>query len=79
MFNEIIIQYYHPSLKIGLQDIRNAWMIADKPFKLTTSLHRGRLVFRVPGSGKRISYLTLKKGLIKKRIVIRQPVYLLPF
>jgi hypothetical protein len=79
VFEEIEIQFYHPVLKIGLQDIRNAWMITDKPFKLTTALHRGRLSFRIPGSGKRISYLTLKKGLIKKRIIIRQPVYLLPF
>ena len=79
MFEELIIRYFNPELKIGLQDIRNAWLIIDKPVKLTTTLHRGNLIYRLPGSGKRISYRTLKKGLTRKRIVIRQPVYLLPF
>ena len=79
MFDEIVINHYNPFLKVGLQDIRNAWLITDDPVKLNTSLHRGRLVFRIPVSGKRISYHTLKKGLIKKRIIIRKPFYLLPF
>jgi hypothetical protein len=63
-----------------LQDVRNAWLLSEKPVKLSTSFHRGSLIYRLPGtSGKRISYRTLKKGLIKKKIVINQPVYLLPF
>jgi hypothetical protein len=79
MFEEIIIKYFHPGLKLGFQDIRNVWLVEAKPVKLITTLHRGNLVFRFPVSGKRISYATLKKGLIKKQLVIRRPVYLLPF
>jgi len=66
MFEEIVITYYHPQLNIGISDIRNAWLLTDPPVKLSTSLHRGSLVFRVPVIGSRISYRTLKKGLIKK-------------
>jgi hypothetical protein len=79
VFEEIVLQYYHPTLRIGLEDIRNAWLLLASPVKLTTTLHRGDLVFRIPVSGKRVSYRTLKKGLIKKRIVIKQPIYMLPF
>jgi len=79
MFEEIIIRYYNPGLNIGLQDIRNAWLLHPKPLKLPATIYRGTLVFRLPGSGKRISYRTLKKGLVKKTILIRQPLCLLPF
>ena len=33
----ITIRYFNPVLKIGLQDVRNAWYMADKtPVRLTT-------------------------------------------
>ena len=79
MFAEITISHFHPQLNVGIENIRTAWLLTKTPVKLTTALHRGSLVFRVPGSGKRISYRTLKKGLIKKKIVFCKPVDLLPF
>jgi hypothetical protein len=79
VFKDITINYFHPVLNLGMQDIRNVWLLVGKPVKLQAGLHRGNLVFRFPGSGKRISYKTLKKGLIKKTIIIRQPIELLPF
>lgn len=79
MFKEINIRYVNPVYNIGLQDIRNAWLLAKPPVKLTTTIYRGNLIFRLPGSGKRISYRTLKKRLIKKTIMLRQPFNLLPF
>ncbi len=79
MVEEIIITHFHPQLNIGLQDIRTAWLLTNTPVKLTTTLHRGNLVFRMPVSGKRISYRSLKKGLVKKNIVIHQSIELLPF
>lgn len=79
MFEEVTIKYFHPILGIGIQDIRNVWLLSDPPVKLPVTLHRGSLAYRLPGSRRRISYRTLKKGLIKKNIVIRQPVQLLPF
>ena len=79
LFDEIIIRHVNPGLNIGLQDVRNAWLLASQPIKLSTSLHRGNLIYRLPGTGKRISYRQLKKGLIKKQIIIHQPLFTLPF
>jgi hypothetical protein len=79
MFEDIIIKYFNPGLNIGMQDIRNVWLLEKKPIKLIATLHRGNLVFRIPGTRKRVSYKRFKIGLIKKQIIIKQPVYLLPF
>lgn len=80
MFLTITIKYFHPVLKIGLEDIKNAWLLnLDQHIKLKTSVHRGNLVYRIPKSGKRISYADLKKGLKKQIIIIKQPINLLPF
>jgi len=67
VFEEVIIKYFHPIYNIGLEDIRNAWLLDKQPVKLKTTTYRGNLIFRIPGSGRRISYLTLKKGLEKKQ------------
>jgi len=81
MKHSIEIKYYHPILRIGLEDVRNAWLLSrdSKPIQLKATIHQGLLSYRIPISGKRISYKTLKKGLIKKNIMIQLPVYLLPF
>lgn len=79
MYEEIRLKYFHPDLNIGVLDIKNAWLLNAVPIKLTTEVHRGSLVFRIPGSGKRISYRSLKKGLVKKTIILKQPLELLPF
>jgi hypothetical protein len=79
LFEKIIISYFNPALNIGLQDVRNAWLMNETPVKLITTLHQGNLVYRIPRTRKRISYLQLKKGLVKKKITISQPVDLLPF
>lgn len=77
----IDIKYYHPGLFIGLEDVRNAWYLPKNlpPVKLNTIMYQGLLTYRFPPSGKRVSYRSLKKGLIKKTIIIKQPVELLPF
>lgn len=79
MITEINIKYIHPNLNLGFEDIRNVWLLSTTPIKLSTHIHQGNLVFRLPGSGKHISYKTLKRGLIKKQLVIRMPCQLLPF
>ena len=79
VFEEVIIKYYHPDYNISLQDVKNAWLLHQPPIKLATTIYRGSLVFRLPGSGKRISYQTLKRGLVNKTIVLKQPVNHLPF
>ncbi len=77
----IIIKYFHPGHSIGLEDVRNAWLIFDNetPVHLKTAIHQGHLHYRLPVSGKRISYRALKKGLVKKQMILKLPFQLLPF
>lgn len=77
----VVIKYFHPGLYIGLEDVRNAWLLKPgiPPKKLTTLIHQGSLCYRFPVTGKRVSYRTLKKGLVRKQIIIKQPLKLLPF
>lgn len=78
----ISIKYFHPILQIGLEDVRNAWLFSDNdktPVPLKTVIHQGHLHYRLPISGKRISYRSLKKGLIRKSIIVQLPLQLLPF
>jgi hypothetical protein len=77
----ISIKYFHPVLRIGLQDIRNAWLFSanNTPIPLKNIIHQGHLYYRLPVSGKRISYRSLKKGLIKKQILVHLSMQLFPF
>jgi len=69
----IRINYVNPILNIGLSSWREAWLLSGKyPEKLYTELYRDRLVFRLRGSNRRISYLRLKKDLIKKVIFLQE-------
>jgi hypothetical protein len=72
------IKLFHPRLKIGLANWREAWLFTGEyPEKLYAEVYKGMLVFRKRGSATRISYQQLKKGLIKKNILINEPP--LPF
>ncbi|MDZ4807064.1 MAG: hypothetical protein SGI96_02225 [Bacteroidota bacterium] len=78
MVEEIIIKYINPALNLGMEDVRNVWLLSVNPVKLTTTIHQGNLIFRFPVSGKRISYKTLKRGLIKRQFILRRSYELLP-
>jgi hypothetical protein len=79
MFEEIHIKYINAALNLGIEDVRNVWLLSASPVKLTTNIHQGSLVYRIPVSGKRVSYKTIKRGLIKKQLLIRRAYQLLPF
>jgi hypothetical protein len=67
------IQYVHEILQVGLVNWRQAWLLsANPPQQLYTEVHKGKLVFRVPGTSRRISYQRLKKGLVRKIIIIKE-------
>lgn len=76
---DIRINYIHPFLHIGMADVKNVWLLEPAPVKLSVAVHQGNLVYRLPISGNRISYRTLKKGLVKRTLIIKQPLYPLPF
>jgi hypothetical protein len=76
----VTINFFNPELKIGLEDVRNAWLLEENnPVKLNAQVHRGALVYRLPGSGKRVSFHKLKNGLIKRKLKIKIAVSILPF
>lgn len=75
----LTLKYYHPVLNIGMHDIKNVWLLQSPPVQLQPVLHRGALYYRLPISGKRISYQQLKKGLVKQTIQLALPYYPLPF
>ncbi|MGQ0739844.1 MAG: hypothetical protein ACT4OJ_12365 [Bacteroidota bacterium] len=66
-------KHFDTELKIGLVNWREAWLFAGEfPEKLYTEASKGKLVFRQRGTSLHISYQRLKKGLIKKAMLIRQ-------
>jgi len=72
------VKLFNPNFKIGLVSWREAWLFEGEfPEKLFTEVHKGKLVFRRRGSSVRISYQQIKKCLIKKEIIIKEPP--LPF
>ena len=68
--------YYNPGLKIAFNNWRQVYLVQQTPVLLNPSIHRGALVYRLPGSKKRISYKKIKQGLVKQQISL--PVELLP-
>jgi hypothetical protein len=67
------IKLFNPKLNIGLVNWREAWLFSSEyPEKLFIEVHKGKLVFRQRGSSVRISYQQIKKGLIKKEMMIKE-------
>ena len=75
----IICKYWNPSLNIAFYSWQQVYLLETKPKELRVEVHKGSLVYRVPGSYKRISYATIKKGLVRKKISVIVPFQLLPF
>ena len=69
----ITTQYINAPLNIGLVNWNEAWLLCNPfPQKLLTEHYRGAIVFRVPGTSRRIGYKKIKKNLQRKRIVIAE-------
>ena len=75
----IICKYWNPVLNIAFYSWQQVYLIGTKSRELKPEVHKGNLVYRIPGSYKRISYATIKKGLVRKNISPVIPLQLLPF
>ena len=62
--------YYNPVLKIAFNNWRQVYLVKDPPVLLKPVIHRGALVYRLPDTGKRISYKKLKQGMVNREISI---------
>jgi hypothetical protein len=71
----ILLEYWNENLKTGLANLKNIYQF-PRVEMLHVEIHQGKLHYRLKGSSKRISYDQVKKGLIKKRIIIKEE---LPF
>ncbi len=67
----IILKYWNAQLQIGLSDWKNVYQFPQQQL-LYKEIHQGKLYYRQKGSSKRISYDKLKKGLIKKQLIVKE-------
>jgi hypothetical protein len=68
MVQTIKLKLINEKLQIGLVNWREVYIFFPEVIQLIPEVDRGRLVYRPKGSKKRISYLRIKKGLIKKKL-----------
>ena len=78
MVETIQLKYINESLQIGFCDIRQLYLLQPEIKQLQAEVYKGSLVYRAKGSGKRISYKQIKKGLKKttRRIEFEVPSWL---
>ena len=67
----IILKYWNAHLQIGMQDWRTVYQFPQQE-KMLVEIHQSKLYYRNRGHSKRISYQQLKKGLIKKEIILNE-------
>ena len=72
MEQEIILKYFNERLNIAMSDWKIVYLLDRSPAQLFPEVERGRLVYRAKGSVKRISYATIKKGLVRKQVIIKE-------
>ncbi|MDB5199253.1 MAG: hypothetical protein JWO92_1216 [Chitinophagaceae bacterium] len=77
MEQNINFKYLNAQLNIGVVDLKNVYLISPTFQKLLREVYKGKLVFRIKGSSKRISYNRIKKNLVRKpfTLIILDPTY----
>ncbi len=79
---KITLKYYNPVLKIAMGKWNQVYFIPEEennPIELKPEYYKGSLVFRLPGSNKRISYKCIKANLKYKTITLFTEEFKLPF
>jgi hypothetical protein len=74
MEQKIFFKYINAQLNIGVKDLKTVYLLLPEPQKLLPQVYKGKLIYRIKGSSKRISYATIKKGLIKKAFSIVETI-----
>ncbi|MGG9971769.1 hypothetical protein ACQ33O_08235 [Ferruginibacter sp. SUN002] len=70
MVQEIKLRLVNEKLNIGLVNWKQVYILNPTVNELIPETDRGRLVYRVRGSSRRISYAKIKKGLKRKDLRI---------
>ena len=74
MVQKIQVTHINERLHIGVVNWKEVYLLYPEVVALLVEVDRGRLVYRLKGSSRRISYTTLKKGLVKKQRWIKVEV-----
>jgi hypothetical protein len=74
MEQKIKLIYINPRLQIGMVNWRQVYLLHSQINALIPEVNKGRLLYRLKGSTKRISYAQIKKGLQKKEYWIKEEV-----
>ena len=72
MEQKILLKYLNTQLNIGMFDLKNVYLLSASAIKLIPEVYKAKLVFRIRGSSKRISYTQIKKGLIRKDFYVTE-------
>jgi hypothetical protein len=59
-------KYFSHGFSFAFAYCQHAYLIGETPVLLQPRVHRGALVYRIPATGKHISYKQLKKTLLNK-------------
>lgn len=67
--------YYNPVYQIAFSNWRELYLLKEKEgFELlAVEVYQGQLAYRSKGSSKRITWHNIKKGLLKKEVLLYLP------
>jgi hypothetical protein len=71
MQQEIKLKYFNEELRIGLVSWHEVYLLFPDVRQLNLETYKGRIIYRLKGSSKRISYNRMKKGLVKTSRIIK--------
>ncbi|OLY93650.1 hypothetical protein SAMN05444008_114140 [Cnuella takakiae] len=79
MKQEVQLKYINDEYNFGLVSWKEAYLLLPELVKLNVEYYKGNLIYRAPGSAKRIYYKAIKAGLRKCNIKVYFDVLDLPF
>jgi hypothetical protein len=74
MEQKIIFKYLNAKLKIGMIDLMTVYLLSPELKKFLPEVYKGKLVYRIKGSSKRVSYQTVKKELVCKSFYLTEEI-----
>ena len=74
MEQKIQLNYINVKLQIGMVNWKEVYLLHPHIVRLIPEVDKGRLVYRAKGVAKRLSYSQIKRGLIKKSVIIKEEV-----
>jgi hypothetical protein len=70
----LTLKYQHPTRNIGLNSWREVYLLGPILTQLIAEICRGKLIYRAKGSSRRFSYDQIKRGLVKRNMVVVEEV-----